>query len=115
VDRVLDELHFKGNQALRLVSLLALKFERFRDDLRDGFSSDDLALRDCDLVKHLCASGHRMDQHEVDTVELLRNIRRKFEQTLRLFEIIRATPRLNLHRMEVAPNTSCLMVPRSNF
>ena len=104
VGRTLQELPFKGEQALRVVSLLALKYEQFVDDTLGGFSPNELRAREVQLVEALTTQGQRMDHPDGDTIELTRNIRRKIEEKLHLYGLLQNTNTMGRCRFELAPN-----------
>lgn len=104
VGRTMQSLDFKGDQALRVAALLALKFERFEADLQGGFSAAEL--RECEfkLVEKMCANGKRMEYPDGDTIELNRNIKRKIESVLQLHSLLQSTDTSGRYRLELAPN-----------
>lgn len=104
VERTIQEVSFKGEQALRVVALLAMKFERFEDDTCGGFLPMELREREFLMVAALTAQGQRIEDPDGDTVELTRNIRRKIEDKLRLFEFLRNSNSAGRCRFEIAPN-----------
>ena len=95
---------FKGNQAIRLAALLVLKFERFEDDLVNGFTVGTVRDREADLCQMLTRQGQRIEQPDVVDNEMFRAIRRKIESEFGLHNFITTIGTDNGYRIELAPN-----------
>lgn len=101
----LKAAEFKGDQALRVIILILLKFERYDDDVRGGFDYGEISQRENELVKCLSNLGHEISlpQHENDrSTELVRNIKTKFLRNLQLDGFVSNYRETSGYRFEIA-------------
>ncbi len=92
---------FKGDQAFRIVAILALKFVQFAKDAREGFNIDEIMAQEEIIVARLASRGHKITAPGSATVELTRSIRRKAMEDLGLGDFLNTRGRD--YRIELGP------------
>lgn len=97
----LAKARFKGDQAFRIVSILALKFRLFEEDARGGFDLLEIGDQETIIEKELASMAHKIIKPSSAPVELNRSLRKKAMEVLGLgdFLITRGTR----YRIELGP------------
>ena len=92
---------FKGDQAFRIIAILALKFVEFEKDAQEGFNIDEIIAQEGIIVARLTSRGHKITAPGSATVELNRSIRKKAMEGLGLGDFLYTRGRD--YRIELGP------------